>query len=221
MATSDVTRFFSEADRAEIQAAVREAERRTSGEIVPYAVSACDDYEVARWRGAALGALACGLVAAAAHYLGGYWGALLDLWIAVPPVIGAGVGYLAAALSPTLRRLLIPSDVLQERVDQRAAAAFLQQEVFATRERTGVLILVALFERRVVVLGDSGINAKVEQREWDDIVAGIVAGIRAGTPGKALAAGIRACGVLLERPGITRRTDDTDELADHLRIDEA
>lgn len=221
MATSDVTRFFGAEDRAEIKAAVGEAERRTSGEIVPYAVSSCDDYEVARWHGAALGAIGCGLLAAAVHTFGGYWGALLDLWIAVPPVIGAGLGYLAAVASPAIRRALIPADVLEERVRQRAAAAFLEQEVFDTRERTGILIFVALFERRVVVLGDAGINAKVAQHEWDDVVASIVAGIRAKTPGKALAAGIRACGELLERPGITRRADDTDELADDLRIDES
>jgi len=213
-------RFFTEADRAEIQAAVAEAEGRSAGEIVPYAVSACDDYQEARWRGTTLAALLGSLAAALVHALGGYWGELLDLWIAVPPVAGAAFGYLAVQACPWLRRTLAGPELLERRVAQRAAAAFLEAEVFATRDRTGILILVALFERRVVVLGDAGINARVQQHEWDHIVAGIVAGIRAGTPGKALADGIRACGALLERPGMERRADDTDELPNQLRTGE-
>lgn len=220
MAKGKLEQFFSAADRAAIQEAVREVEQRTAGEIVPYAVEACDDYEVARWRAALFGALALALLAAVVHAVGGFWGTFLDLWIAVPPVVGAGLGYLAAVFVPGVRRMLVPRDVFDRAVAQRAATAFLHEEVFATRERTGILIFVALFERRVVVLGDSGINARVAQHEWDGIVAGVVAGIKAGTPGKALADGIRACAVFLERPGIQRRSDDVDELPDHLRLEE-
>jgi len=219
MANNDISRFFGAADRALIEAAVKEAEKRTSGEIVPYAVAGCDEYEVARWRAASLGALLGALVAALAFHYGNFWGGLVDFWIAVPPAVGAALGYVLALAFPALRRSLIPRELLAERAAQRAAAAFLEQEVFATRERTGILILVALFERRVVVLGDSGINANVKQHEWDGIVAEIVAGIKAGTPGQALAAGIGKCGELLERHRVTRRADDFDELPDYLRTE--
>ncbi len=219
MADNDITKFFGAADRTLIEAAVRQAETRTSGEIVPYAVASCDDYEVARWRALGLGALLGALVGTLAFHFGGFWGGLIDLWIAVPPAVGAAVGYLFASTVPALRRALVSPDLLARRVSQRAAAAFLEQEVFATRDRTGILILVALFERRVAVLGDSGINAAVEQREWDGIVAEIVAGIKAGSPGQALAAGIGKCGELLERHRVMRRVDDADELPDYLRIE--
>lgn len=215
----DARAFFTPQDIHEIEVAVKAAEGHTSGEIVPYVVGRSDDYPEATWKAAAFGALLGGLLAALVHEVGHFWGYSL-VWIALPPFVGAACGILAA-LVPAVRRRLVSSAQLADQVERRARAAFLEQEVFKTRERTGILIFLSLLEHRVVVLADSGINAKVEQREWDDIVAGIVAGIRAGTPGKALAAGIRACGVLLERPGITRRTDDTDELADHLRIDEA
>ena len=39
-----------------------------------------------------------------------------------------------------------------------AMAAFVEEEVFSTRDRTGILLFLSLFEHRVVVLGDSGIN---------------------------------------------------------------
>ncbi len=156
---------------------------------------------------------------AVAHWAGGLWGLPFDLFIAVPPALGAGLGYLLVALSPALRRALTPAELLAARVAQRAAVAFLEEEVFATRERTGILIFVAIFERRVVVLGDAGINARVAQHEWDAIVAEIVAGIKKGTPGAAMVNAIRACGALLARPGIERRADDTDELSDHVRLE--
>jgi uncharacterized membrane protein len=42
-------RFFSQADLDAIQAAVREAEGRTSGEIVPYVVERSDEYPTTAW----------------------------------------------------------------------------------------------------------------------------------------------------------------------------
>ncbi len=51
---STVSRHFTKADGERIRVAVADAERRTSGEIVPYVVEQCDAYEVAEWRGGAL-----------------------------------------------------------------------------------------------------------------------------------------------------------------------
>jgi putative membrane protein len=108
---------------------------------------------------------------------------------------------------------------MELRVRQRALAAFMEEEVFNTNERTGILLFVSLFEHRVVVLGDAGINATVEPREWEEVVSVIAAGIRAGRPGAALAEGIRLCGALLAAR-VERRPRDTDELANRLRTAE-
>jgi putative membrane protein len=212
----DARSFFTPQDIHEIEVAVKAAETRTSGEIVPYVVGRSDDYPEATWKAAALGALLGGLLAALAHEVGHFWGYSLA-WIALPPFAGAAGGILAA-LVPALRRRLVSSAQLADQVERRARTAFLEQEVFKTRERTGILIFLSLLEHRVVVLADSGINAKVEQREWDGIVAALVAGIRAGTPGAALAHAIERCGALLAERQVERRADDRDELDDRLRI---
>jgi putative membrane protein len=156
--------------------------------------------------------------AGSAHWLGGYWGGSAGLWMTVPVVLGAGLGYLLASWLPGLRRLLVPPAVLHSRVERRAALAFVTEEVFATRERTGILIFLALFERRVVVLADAGINAKVDQSEWDGIVAELRDGIRRGQPAAALVAAIGACGRLLHERKVEIRSDDTNELPDALRM---
>ena len=208
---------FSGDDLAAIEAAVREVEARSPGEIVPYAVDRSDAYREASWITATLGALLAGLAAGVAHV---FMAMGLDesaLWLAGPPLVGAAAGYLLGAVWPALRVRLVHADVAEHRVRLRAFAAFVEQEVFRTGGRTGVLLFLSLLERRVIVLADVGITARVPQEEWDAIVAGVVAGMRQGRPGSALAAAIRRCGDLLAAHDLRRRPDDRDELSDELR----
>lgn len=209
--------LFSDAEQEAIRTAVAEAEKRTSGEIVPYVVPASDAYANALWKGAAFGALAGPLLALALHRLWDLWGTHLDLWIAVPAAAGAAIGFLLAAFVPPVKRWLAGDEMLELRTRQRAEMAFLEAEVFRTRDRTGILLFLSLFEHRVVVLADSGIHALVQPGQWEAIAAAIAAGIRAGRAGEALLEAIRSCGDLLERHGVARRADDVNELPDELR----
>lgn len=213
-----ISSLFSQADRDAIQAAVREAEARSSGEIVPYVVGRSDDYQNALWKGAALGALLGPMAALAIHRWSNVWGIPLGIWIALPAPLGGAIGYLLALLDP-LRRWLAGEHALDARARRRAAGAFLEQEVFRTRQRTGILLFVSLFERRVVLLADSGIHQKVEEGAWEEITRRLAGGIRSGRPGPALIEAIRACGELLERHGVERQADDQDELSNELRLE--
>jgi putative membrane protein len=214
----DVAGLFAQQDLTAIEAAVRQAEGATSGEIVPCAVARSADYPGTAWRGTALGALAGVLLADLVHLLGGFWG--VDwLWISVPALCGGAAGFAAVALVPDLRRLMTSPEEMDEQVRRRALQAFVEHEVFATSGRTGVLLFLSVFERRVVVLGDSGVNAKVRQEEWDGIAAAVAAGIRAGKAGVALVEAIGRCGDLLQRRGVERRADDVNELPDGLQIE--
>jgi len=213
---ASLDRFFSPADRAAIETAVRELETRSAAEIVPYAVERSDHYARALWTAGTLGALAGALAAALIRWAGDFWGGPVALWIALPPATGAALGWLATLVFPALRRLLVPREVLAERVRQRATEAFVSEEVFRTRDRTGILIFVSLFERRVIVRADRGLDGVVTPREWEEVVAGIVAGMRRGQPGPGLADGIRRCATLAGR--FPPRPDDRDELSGQLRL---
>jgi putative membrane protein len=181
-----VDRLFSPADLAAIEAAVREVESRSPGEVVPYAVDHSDGYVEGRWTAATLGSLLGGLAAAALATALGGWNDAPALWIVGLPAAGAALAYLLASVWPALRLRLVPSHTVDHRVQQRAVAAFVEQEVFRTRARTGVLVFLSLLERRVVVLADTGISARVEPHEWDAVTAGIVAGMRRAEPGPTL-----------------------------------
>lgn len=227
MSRAGIRQMFRDADLARIQEAAREAELRTSGEIVAYLVSRVDDYDEAAWKGAALGALTAAGVAGLVHWAGGFWGPPAMLWLPLPALAGvlpaaagAFAGYLLVKLSPAVERWLIPRDSLERRVRMRAESAFLDEEVFDTRERTGILVFVTQFEHRAVILADSGIHRKVGEGEWERLVGSLVEGIRAGHTTEALVEVIGECGELLEKHGVARRADDRNELADAPRISE-
>jgi putative membrane protein len=215
---ADLASLFTEAHRRAINRAAESAEGGTSGEIVPYVVGVCDDYREVGWKAAVVGALIGGGGGLTMHYLGGIWGGSLWFWFVLPSVALAVIAVFASRFSGWFRRLLIGDGVLDLRARQRAEAAFLEAEVFATRDRTGILIFVALFEHRVVVMGDAGINRAVPDGAWEHVVADLVAGIRARRPGEALEAAIAECGRLLREHKVEIRADDTDELSNELRI---
>ena len=192
---------LSTAEIESVRRAVAFADAESGGEIVPYVVAASDHYSGAVWKGAALGALAAALLAWIVHRLAGLWGGGDFFWMVLPPAAGGALGLLAVHLAPTLHRALAGAGTIAERTHRRAAAAFVDKEVFQTPGRTGILLFVSLFERRVVVLADSGIHARVEDGAWDALVGRVVDGIRRHDLGTALTAAIRECGDLLVRHG--------------------
>ncbi|HSL82937.1 MAG TPA: hypothetical protein VLF66_09180 [Thermoanaerobaculia bacterium] len=210
--------LFSPSDLARIEAAVGEAEARSRGEIVVAAVPASGRYAGAVWAGACLGSLAALTGLVLAHWLTDLWGLGSPPWALLAAAGGAVLGYLAVAASDGLKRRLTADEVMARQVDVAARAAFVDHEVFATRDRSGVLIFLSLLEHRVEVLADSGIEAHVAPGEWDGIVAGIVRGVREGRPADALVEAVGRCGEILDRRGLERRADDRDELPDRLRL---
>lgn len=214
-----VEHLFSAEEREQIAAAVKAAEQHTSGEIVPFIVAHCDEYEEAVWRG---GAVAAFLVFFGFFCLRVFTTAWLPLGLGA---MGAGValaggaGMLLVQWVPSLRRLLAGEELMDRRVTGRALEAFVEEEIFATRERTGILIFLSLMEHEVRVLGDAGINARVAQEEWEEVVRRLVEGMRQGRPAQGLVEAIAQCGALLERSGVARRADDSDELGNAPRTE--
>lgn len=210
-------------DDEKIRNAVRRAEERTAGEIVPVLVPKSADYEVVTWRGAAAASLVTlAAVLLVLHFYEG-WGLgwLYAPWSVAVLTLGAGVGgALLATYVPPAQRLLAGSDLLDETVHRRALQSFVEEEVFDTRDRTGILLFVSLREHRIEVLGDTGINEQVRPDDWAEVVARIRAGIRNDNLTEGLVEAIEMCGRLLERRGVNVRPDDENELSNTVRTPE-
>lgn len=211
-------------DVERIRDAVSQAENRTSGEIVPVVVPRSDEYEVAVWRGAAAATLAClaAVLLVLRFYEGWGLGWLFAPWGVVLSTLAAGtVGALVSRFVYPVQRLLAGRDRLDETVHRRAMQAFVEEEVFDTRDRTGILLFVSLREHRIEVLGDTGINQAVEPDDWAEVVARIRRGIENDNLTRGLVEAIEMCGRLLERKGVEIQPDDENELSDTVRTPES
>jgi len=213
-------RLIHDLDREQIAAAVSKAESLTAGEIVPYVVPQSDEYEVAAWRGASAVALLSITTALmiVQFYQGWGLGWLYTPWAIALIALGGGtLGAVLGAFVMPVQRALAGADLLDETVHAAAMQAFVEEEVFSTRDRTGILLYVSLHEHRIEVLGDTGINTKVEPDEWVDVVRRIRTGIQNENLTAGLVDAIEMCGMLLQRRGIEIEPDDTNELSDAVR----
>lgn len=197
--------FFSDAERQRIEAAVRSAETRTSGEIVPMVVDESYHYPQAEIIGSGFFSLATAVTLSWAFGHASVW-VFLPLYLLLFFPFKSLIRY----CPPLKRRLIHPVDIAAE-VEEKALVAFVEQGLHHTRDETGVLILISLFERRVFVLADRGINQVVAKSTWDEIVQLVTDGIRTEQATEALCAAVSRCGELLEEH-FPVKPDDTDEL---------
>ena len=183
-------RFFGEEARSRIEVAVREAEARTIGEIVPVVVEKSAGYPEARYRGAVLGAAIATVAVLALH---------LPLTLAELPLLqlAAGVAGALLALWDPVERLLAGRVELELAARERAVRAFHEHGLHRTAQGTGVLVFASLFERRAVVLGDRGIHEKMGDAEWQRAVSALVAGMGRGDPATGFCEAIALCGAKL------------------------
>ena len=115
---------------------------------------------------------------------------------------------LSASIAP-LKRLLLPRRRVQAQVLTCARAAFVEQGVSRTRGRTGVLVYVSTFERRVEVVADIGVRREV----LDVPVQGLSRAVAQGADFEAFVEALRAFGPALGAD-LPRATDDINELPD-------
>jgi len=215
-----VRRRFTEEELAAVRDAAAAAESGTAGEIVAVIVDRCDAYDDALWKAAALGAPGGAIVASAWHAAVGLWGGWPTAWMAGPALAGAALLAALAALVPAFRRALVGRETIARRVRRRAAAALLDEGVTSTRDRTGVLLLVALFERRVEIIADEGLRGRVAPDQWNAVARDLAAALRRERPGPAVTEAVARCGRILAEAGVAAR-DDTNELPDQPRLRDA
>jgi putative membrane protein len=211
---------FTDQDLERIKLAVKAAESKISGEIVPVFVERSGTYEIANYRaGAVFAAIAFLKIIIIDTWFPAF--AVYDpFWIFVL-VAGAGIlGALLAKYVDPIRKLFLNSIHLDLSTSRAAQAAFLSQEVFNTSQRTGIMIFISFFEHKVIVMADSGISKVVPQQEWDALVERIIANIRQGKLVDGIEGAIKRCGEILLEKGFLITPDDINELGDDLRFDQ-
>jgi uncharacterized membrane protein len=95
----------------------------------------------------------------------------------------------------------------------RAVDLFSALRVWDTAENSGILIYVQLVDRKVEILADRGIAARVPQAEWDAICRGMEQSFREGQWRQAAVQAVTRAGELLASH-FPARDDNPNELPD-------
>jgi putative membrane protein len=185
--------FASSAEKKRIRQAVQDAEKGTSGDIAVMVVDASDRYREA----ALIGALSLAALLSLALSLGLHY---VTVWFYIP--LACLLIFPCLVLFRRFPHLSLPflgAGRMEEAVKERAVYAFFQKGVHKTEEETGLLIFISLLERKVWILGDRGIHAKIAPDFWKSLAGELVNGLKGDRPLDALCAVIEKCGVELAR----------------------
>lgn len=202
----DARRFLNDAEKAQLESAIAEAERTTSAEFVCAVATESGRYD----RAESLVGLVVGVVALITlHVLTervspNSWATIRSVAAAesaAAVVLGFIAGSVLSSLWRVLRRPFVGGAEIEGEVARAADHVFAACRLTSTRQRGGVLLFVSLFERRVVVLADSnamsGLGPEGLAALRDVAVAHLGAGRRLETFLAAIAEGARRLAVSL------------------------
>ena len=210
---------FSKEDLERIKKAVRDAESKISGEIVPVFVEKSGFYTIANYRAALIGAAVVFLLIIIFDRYVPSLAVYDPMYIFTFVMIGGFIGALKAQYINPVKRLMLSRAHMDQATRQRAETAFLEEEVFNTRQRTGILIFISFFEHEVIVMADKGISKVVDQKEWDTLVRIIIEHTKKGKITDGIVSAIGRCGEILLEKGFVITPDDINELGDELRLE--
>ena len=210
---SRAERFFAETEKEKLRAVVRDIESRTTGEVVAMVVDASDDYPEAEIIGGILLSMLISLILTFLFFHASiFWFFPISLVFFLPSK------FLLRRL-PWLKKPFLGADRKEEAVRTRAFVAFHEHGLDRTRQNTGFLFFLSLFERKVHILADRGIYSKIGQETLDRYAKIVARGVKEGRACDALCQAIEETGRLLSTHFPTV-TGDTNELPDAVIIEQ-
>jgi putative membrane protein len=194
--------YLTAGEAASLDTLVARVEARTGIQIVPAIVGKADTYAEVPWKAFAIGAAFSALALVVFDDLKPTWAtASTAIMHAIVVLVAGGACALAAGFVPAIARLLVRDTHEIVEVRQYAESLFLRHTLFATRARTGVLVLVSLFERRIEIVADTGFNGRVSQADWQAVIGRMAPHLSGGRPFDALNDALGAIEELLTARG--------------------
>lgn len=155
----------------QVAKAIASVESKTDAELVAVLAKQSDKYTYIPLLWASLLALLAPLVSM-----------LSPLWLETGDIFLAQlIVFLLAAMLfsiPLISIRLIPKSVRYYRASNMARRQFLENNLHHTKNETGVLLFVSEAERYVEIVADRGINEKVDENAWQNIVDQFVSAVK-------------------------------------------
>ena len=201
--------LLSKAEADAITARSAEFESRVGVQVIAAIIGKADAHVELPWKAFALGAVLSGLAVVVADLARPQWLTANVALIDAVTILGTGAASaLLAVFVPAYARLFLRSTRRDAEVRRYAEALFLRHELFKTRERNGILILVSCFERKVEILADLGLHRRVSDAEWRPVITRMTPLLRERRFAEALLEGLAATEQLLAAKGLKGRVGE-------------
>lgn len=100
----------------------------------------------------------------------------------------------------------------------RAREVFARLGMHRTRDRNGVLVYIALRDRKLAIVGDDGVHARVGDDYWERLRDGMIDHLKREAPRDAIVHAVRDLGATLAQH-FPHRPDDVDELPNTVSLE--
>jgi putative membrane protein len=200
--------LLSQAERDRIEAAIRVAEARTSGELVTVVADRSDSYLFVSLLYAVAGAFTVAPVLWALDATTKF----LPLYVI--QVITFLLLLLVLRWRPVLMAL-VPDSIQRLHAERLGRDQFVNLGLADTPERAGILLFVSAAERYVEVIADRGIHERVTVGVWSKAVAAFAEQVKQGRIADGFLATIEILGSQLARH-MPAETDNPNRLPDVL-----
>lgn len=190
-------------------------ERATGVEVVAAVIARADFYPEVPWKAFALGVSLAALAAVAAALFEPGWeaaGATVEIMVAA--LAAGAAAALATIWVEPWARLFLARSRRETEVLQYAQAMFLESGLLKTTQRSGILLLISLFEHQVAVVADPGARDRIGANGLDPAVSAVTARLKQGTLKDALLDGLERLEEVLAASGFRAQPDDINEISD-------
>jgi len=205
---------FTEQEKQKIKNAVTRVEKTTSGEIVTVFVNKSDNYnEIAISISLITGVIFLIII----NILSFFWLLPFKFNIAnfsILQILIMGITFLIVNFIPPIKRFFLSENKKGKTVHNKANEAFINEEVFNTKGRTGILIFISKFEHIVEIIVDSGINKEFSPKDHNELIDTIIRGVKNKKTSDGIITAIHQIGNLLVKAGYSIKPDDINELKD-------
>ncbi len=207
--------ILSDTDRALLDRRIAETEKQTRAQIVLASVLRSDSYTEIPWKAFAFGASVAGLGTICMDLFVLSWLTETLLLFSVAVILATGAIFaLLSVLFPRFATLFLSPQRKETETMQYAESLFLSRELFSTKERRGILLLVSQFERQVVILPDKGVRNLLGNEVLKDVISNMTKHLRQNDLRQALETGLDGIQNALGSPvkGWTDKNELTDEI---------
>jgi len=190
---------LSDHDRNRLGGLIVDVEKHTNTQIVLAVIQRSDSYAELPWKAFALGASIAALLIFILDLLSYGWYPRVTVLIAVAGTLAGGAVFaLLTVLIPGFAKRFLSSFRAEVEVRQYAESLFLSKELFATSNRTGILVLVSLFERKIVILPDKGLSDQLTNDAMQSIITAMTQLLKRNEISRAFESGLEQLSHTLE-----------------------